>query len=57
VAVCDVSGSVAQYVRFLLLFLHALKEKVTDLETFAFASAWSRLAPPLFADGRFPTFT
>ena len=37
VAVCDVSGSVAQYVRFLLLFLYMLREKVTDLETFAFS--------------------
>ena len=38
VAVCDVSGSVAPYVRFLLLFLYALNEKVTDLRTFAFSS-------------------
>ena len=38
VAVCDVSGSVAAYVRFLLLFLYALNEKVTDLRTFAFSS-------------------
>ena len=38
VAICDVSGSVAQYVRFLLLFLHALSEKVADLEAFAFSA-------------------
>lgn len=38
VAICDVSGSVAQYVKFLLLFLHALNEKVTDLEAFAFSA-------------------
>ena len=38
IAVCDVSGSVARYVRFLLLVLYALKEKVTDLETFAFSN-------------------
>ena len=29
----------------------------TDFDVFQFASAWSRLQPPLFADGRFPTFT
>ena len=38
VAVCDVSGSVARYVRFLLLVLYALREKVTDLETFCFSN-------------------
>ena len=37
VAVCDVSGSVAQYVRFLLLFLYMLREKVAEIETFAFS--------------------
>jgi uncharacterized protein with von Willebrand factor type A (vWA) domain len=39
VAICDVSGSVSKYVRFLLLFLYALQEKVTDLEVFAFSGA------------------
>lgn len=38
VAICDVSGSVASYVRFLLLFLYALQEKVTDLRAFAFSN-------------------
>jgi hypothetical protein len=38
VAICDVSGSVASYVRFLLLFLYALREKVTDLRAFAFSN-------------------
>ena len=47
VAICDVSGSVAQYVRFLLLFLFALKEKVTDLETFAFSAELADVARPL----------
>jgi uncharacterized protein with von Willebrand factor type A (vWA) domain len=47
VAFCDVSGSVAQYVRFLLLFLHALKEKVTDLETFAFSAHLADVSRPL----------
>ena len=38
VAVCDVSGSVLAHVQFLLLFLHALKDEVTDLEAFAFSA-------------------
>jgi len=37
VAVCDVSGSVAPYVRFLLMFLYALQETVADLGAFAFS--------------------
>jgi len=37
VAVCDVSGSVASHVRFLLLFLYALHGTVTDLKSFAFS--------------------
>jgi uncharacterized protein len=37
VAVCDVSGSVAAHVRFLLLFLYALHDTVTDLRCFAFS--------------------
>jgi uncharacterized protein with von Willebrand factor type A (vWA) domain len=47
VAICDVSGSVAQYVRFLLLFLHALNETVTDLEAFAFSARLSDVGPTL----------
>ena len=47
VAVCDVSGSVAQYVRFLLLFLFMLREKVTDLETFAFSNHLEDVGPVL----------
>lgn len=38
VAICDVSGSVARYVQVLLLFLHALSEKVADLRSFAFSA-------------------
>lgn len=38
VAICDVSGSVARHVRFLLLFLHALEAEVADLRLFAFSS-------------------
>jgi hypothetical protein len=36
-AICDVSGSVARHVRFLLLFLHALEAEVADLRLFAFS--------------------
>ncbi|WP_306556086.1 VWA domain-containing protein [Acidovorax sp.] len=38
VAICDVSGSVRQYARFLLLFLHSLGEQLSDLRSFAFTN-------------------
>lgn len=38
VAICDVSGSVRRYARFLLLFLHSLGEQVSDLRSFAFTN-------------------
>ena len=38
VVLCDVSGSVARYVQFLLMLLYALHEKVVDLRAFAFAA-------------------
>ena len=38
VLICDVSGSVARYVRFLLLFLYCMKDTVPDLYTFAFSA-------------------
>lgn len=38
VAICDVSGSVRQYARFLLLFLHSLGEQVSDVRSFAFTN-------------------
>jgi uncharacterized protein len=37
VALCDVSGSVAAYAQFLLLFLYSLKEALSGLRAFAFA--------------------
>ncbi len=37
VAVCDVSGSVASYVRFLLMLLYAMRETVPEIRTFAFS--------------------
>ncbi|MGC3983285.1 MAG: VWA domain-containing protein [Pseudorhodoferax sp.] len=47
VAVCDVSGSVASHVRFLLLFLYALHDAVGDLRSFAFSNRLQDVAGPL----------
>ena len=47
VVVCDVSGSVAAHVRFLLLFLYALQGTVADLRTFAFSNRLADVAAPL----------
>lgn len=47
VVVCDVSGSVAHHVRFLLLFLYALKEAVADVRVFAFSNHLRDVALPL----------
>lgn len=38
VAICDVSGSVAQYVRFLLMLLYALQDVIHDIDSFAFSA-------------------
>lgn len=46
-AVCDVSGSVASHVRFLLLFLYALRGEVTDLRCFAFSDRLKAIDAPL----------
>jgi len=37
VAICDVSGSVAQYVRFLMLLLYGLNEAVPNLSAYCFS--------------------
>ena len=37
--------------------VQVIGQTFTDLDTVQFAFNWSRLRPPLFADGRFPTFT
>jgi uncharacterized protein len=47
VAVCDVSGSVAAHVRFLLLFLYALHDAVGDLRSFAFSNRLKDVTAPL----------
>lgn len=39
VALCDVSGSVAAYARFLLMFLYAMNEALADIRSFAFAGS------------------
>lgn len=38
VVICDVSGSVSAYARFLLLFVYSLRELMSDLRSFAFVS-------------------
>ncbi len=47
VALCDVSGSMELYARFLLQFLHALQNTFARVETFAFATRLSRITPLL----------
>lgn len=37
-AICDVSGSVAQYARFLLMFLYSLTDVLKNVRAFAFSS-------------------
>ena len=47
VAICDVSGSVAAHVRFLLLFLYALHDSVGELRSFAFANQLLEVSEPM----------
>jgi uncharacterized protein len=47
IAICDVSGSVSSYARFLLLFLYALKGEVADLGAFAFSARLKDIRPEL----------
>ena len=37
-AICDVSGSVANYARFMLMFLYSLDEVMPQVRSFAFSS-------------------
>ncbi len=39
IALCDVSGSVAPMAQFLLMFLYALNEALSDIRSFAFAGS------------------
>jgi amidase len=36
--------------------MQVIGQTFTDLDTFQFASSWARLRPPLFVEGRLPTF-
>lgn len=47
VALCDVSGSMELYSRFLLRFLHALQNGFARMETFVFATRLSRITKSL----------
>jgi uncharacterized protein with von Willebrand factor type A (vWA) domain len=47
VALCDVSGSMELYSRFLLRFLHALQNSFARMETFVFATRLSRITETL----------
>lgn len=47
VVLCDVSGSMELYSRFLLQFLHALQNSFASVETFVFATRLSRITVQL----------
>ena len=47
IAMCDVSGSVSQYVRFLLLLLYGLKETIPKLDAYAFSGRLEDVGPLL----------
>jgi len=42
IAICDVSGSMELYARFLLQFLHALQNSFAQIETFVFSTRLTR---------------
>jgi uncharacterized protein with von Willebrand factor type A (vWA) domain len=52
VALCDVSGSMELYSRFLLQFLHALQNSFASVETFVFATRLSRITDQLRGEYR-----
>jgi uncharacterized protein with von Willebrand factor type A (vWA) domain len=47
VAICDVSGSMERYARFLLQFLYALQRSFAQVETFVFSTRLTRTSPLL----------
>ncbi|MEO0981696.1 MAG: VWA domain-containing protein [Pseudomonadota bacterium] len=51
IAICDVSGSVARYVRFLLLLLHSLNDVVPHFRAFAFSARLTDVGDWLDTDG------
>lgn len=50
-AICDVSGSVASYAGFMLMFLYSLDEVLPKVRSFAFSSDLAEVSP-LFAHNR-----
>jgi len=36
--------------------MQAIADTFDDLTVFQFANGWSKLRPPLYVDGQFPTF-
>lgn len=51
VVICDVSNSVARYVRFLLLLAHSLGDAVDDLRAFAFSARLGEITDLLDTEG------
>lgn len=51
ICICDVSNSVARHVRFLLLFLHGLREVVPDMRAYAFSARLGDVTDWLDTDG------
>ena len=51
VLICDVSGSMECYSRFLIQFLYALQNSLGNVETFVFSTRLSRLTPILKRKG------
>jgi uncharacterized protein with von Willebrand factor type A (vWA) domain len=47
VVICDVSGSMEVYARFLLQFLHALQNSIAHVETFVFSTRLTRVTGEL----------
>ncbi|MBI2543994.1 MAG: VWA domain-containing protein [Candidatus Rokubacteria bacterium] len=52
VLLCDISGSMDLYSRFLLLFLYALQNVFGRVETFSFSTRLTRITPHLMGPGR-----
>jgi uncharacterized protein with von Willebrand factor type A (vWA) domain len=51
VLLCDVSGSMESYSRFLIQFLYGLQNALYNMETFVFSTRLSRITPVLRRDG------
>ena len=51
VVLCDISGSVNQYSRFMLLLTYTLQGLFSKVRTFAFISNMVEITPPVHGDG------